>query len=242
MTGSVFTGRFFQNSDCGTIILTEPPGFTMHTSPWMNKAVVPSSCKRTPESVLTSTLFCLPLSPVVGTSPLPLAQPQPRAHSPEAGSSLETWSSCVGEGGGRAGSSSWWERMGASTRWPHCRVSSQQLLPAHFSGVLHSPILGVLSSTSCFCNCLAAQAVHRQNIFLRLSLHFSTLFFSFCPSVVTPTYHVVPASLCSSRYLLQTPSRLSLSQVNTCLAVLIHHQESTSSPFANFLTITTLLH
>lgn len=63
---------------------------------------------------------------------------------------------------------------------------------------------------------------------------------SFCCNTYSP-HRGVTASLFSFRYLLQTPSHLSVSQVNTCLAVLILHWEATSSPCTNFPT-TSVLH
>lgn len=41
MSGSVFIGRFFRNSNCETLILSEPSGFTVNTSPLTNKGVIP---------------------------------------------------------------------------------------------------------------------------------------------------------------------------------------------------------
>lgn len=150
---SVFIGRFFQSSNCETLILTEPSGFTINVLQLTNKGVVPQSCRRIPALASTSALFCLPLSPL------------------------------------------------------GCASSS---LSEYFPEPLPFSFLSFLLSSFC-CN---SSLPHR----------------------------VATASLSSFRCLLQPPSHLSLSQVNTCLAALILHQESTASPCANFPTSTTLLH
>lgn len=166
--------------------------------------------------------LCINLIPFLSATVTPGTQ-QPHARSPAAEAAWKRVSG--GRGRWKSRQQLWGEQTDAGTWWPCRGVSSQQLLLASFSEVLCSPVLGVLSSTS------SPQRLC-CNLDISWSKHFpasSSIFFlsffllsSFCCNTYSP-HRRVTASLFSFRYLLQTPSHLSVSQVNTCLAVLILH-------------------
>lgn len=172
----------------------------------------------------------LQMHPSLCISPVPFlsATVAPGTHQPHAHSlAAEAAWKWVSGGRGRWKSQQqlWGEQTDAGTWWPCRGVSSQQLLLASFSGVLRSPVLGVLSSASSLQRLHCSPDISRSKHFPASSSIFFLSFFlfsSFCCNTYSP-HRGVTASLFSFRYLLQTPSRLSASQVNTCLAVLTLH-------------------